>query len=96
MPGKFTVTLTYAKDNADKATVAFVIANAAIASDKDVVVLRTFSKWAGLAGLRLGYGMMSPDLIRAIRSVQPPYSVGQAAEVAESPHSTTGRIFTRL
>lgn len=38
MPGKFTVSLTCAKDNPDKATVAFVVANAALASDKDVVV----------------------------------------------------------
>jgi histidinol-phosphate aminotransferase len=48
----------------------------------NVAVLRTFSKWAGLAGLRLGYGIFPPDLVRAIRSVQPPYSVGQAADVA--------------
>ena len=33
MPGKFCVSLTFAKDNPDKATVAFVIANAAVASD---------------------------------------------------------------
>ena len=38
MPGKMCVSLSYAKDNADKATVAFVIANAAVASDKDTVV----------------------------------------------------------
>jgi predicted peroxiredoxin len=38
MPGKFCVSLTVAKDNPDKATVAFVIANAAAASDKDTVV----------------------------------------------------------
>lgn len=38
MPGQFCVSLTYAKDNPDKATVAFVIANAAVASDKDTVV----------------------------------------------------------
>lgn len=38
MPGKFCVSLTCAKDNADKATVALVIANAAVASDKDTVV----------------------------------------------------------
>ncbi len=38
MPGKFCVSLTYAKDNTDKATVAFVIANAAVASDKETVV----------------------------------------------------------
>ena len=38
MPGKMCVSLSFAKDNADKATVAFVIANAAVASDKDTVV----------------------------------------------------------
>lgn len=38
MPGKFCVTLTFAKDNADKATVAFVIANAALGSEKDTMV----------------------------------------------------------
>ena len=38
MPGKFCVTLTYAKDNTDKATVAFVIANAALGSEKDTMV----------------------------------------------------------
>jgi uncharacterized protein len=38
MPGKFCVSLTCAKDNSDKATVAFVIANAAVASDKDTLV----------------------------------------------------------
>jgi len=32
------VSLSFAKDNPDKATVAFVIANAAVASDKDTVV----------------------------------------------------------
>ncbi len=38
MPGKFCVSLTFAKDNPDKATVAFVVANAAVASDKETVV----------------------------------------------------------
>ena len=38
MPGTFSVSLTCAKDNTDKATVAFVIANAAAASDKSTVV----------------------------------------------------------
>jgi len=38
MPGKFCVSLTFAKDNSDKATVAFVIANAAAASDKETLV----------------------------------------------------------
>jgi predicted peroxiredoxin len=38
MPGKYCISLTCASDNPDKATVAFVIANAAVASDKDTVV----------------------------------------------------------
>ncbi|MGD0093869.1 MAG: DsrE family protein [Planctomycetota bacterium] len=38
MPGKFCVCLTCAKDNADKATVAFVVANAAVASDRETLV----------------------------------------------------------
>jgi len=38
MPGKFCVSLTSAKDHRDKATVAFVVANAAVASDKETMV----------------------------------------------------------
>ena len=38
MAGKFCVSLTSAKDNTDKATVAFVVANAAVASDKETMV----------------------------------------------------------
>lgn len=38
MAGKFCVSLTCGKDNTDKATVAFVVANAAVASDKDTLV----------------------------------------------------------
>lgn len=38
MAGKFCVSLTCAKDNADKATVAFVIANAAVASEKETMI----------------------------------------------------------
>lgn len=38
MAGKFCVSLTCAKDNPDKATVAFVIASAAVASEKETLV----------------------------------------------------------
>lgn len=38
MSGKFCVSLTCSKDNTDKATVAFVIANAAVASEKETLV----------------------------------------------------------
>ena len=35
MPGKYVISLNYANDNTDNATVAFVVANAAVASDKE-------------------------------------------------------------
>lgn len=38
MPGSFVVSLTCAKEDTDRATVAFVVANAAVASDKKTVV----------------------------------------------------------
>ena len=48
----------------------------------NLVLLRTFSKWAGLAGLRIGLGAMHPDLARTMMSVKPPYNVNLAAETA--------------
>ena len=48
----------------------------------NLVVLRTFSKWAGLAGLRIGLGAMHPGLAGMMMSVKPPYNVNLAAEVA--------------
>jgi predicted peroxiredoxin len=38
MAGKFCVSLTSARDNSDKATVAFVVANAAVGSDQETMV----------------------------------------------------------
>ncbi len=38
MANKFCVSLSWAKNDADKATVAFVVANAAVASDKETIV----------------------------------------------------------
>ena len=48
----------------------------------NLVVLRTFSKWAGLAGLRIGLGVMHPDLAGTMMSMKPPYNVNLAAEIA--------------
>lgn len=46
---------------------------------KNLIVLRTFSKWAGLAGLRLGYGVMSPYFVKQLFKIKPPYNVNLAA-----------------
>jgi len=48
----------------------------------NLVVLRTFSKWAGLAGLRLGYGVFPADVLRHLWKVKPPFSVNLAAVAA--------------
>ena len=39
MPGKFCISLTVAKDDPDRATVAFVVANAAVASSSPIYLL---------------------------------------------------------
>jgi histidinol-phosphate aminotransferase len=46
------------------------------------VVLRTFSKWAGLAGLRLGYGTFPTWLVPHVRKLQLPFEVNLAAHMA--------------
>jgi histidinol-phosphate aminotransferase len=48
----------------------------------NLIVLRTFSKWAGLAGLRIGYGIFPPALAEILIRVKPPYSINMAANVA--------------
>ena len=48
----------------------------------NLVVLRTFSKWAGLAGLRVGLGVMQADIAGLMMQMKPPYNVNLAAEVA--------------
>ncbi|HLZ69294.1 MAG TPA: histidinol-phosphate transaminase [Dehalococcoidia bacterium] len=48
----------------------------------NLIVLRTFSKWAGLAGLRVGYAAMAAELAEVAFRIRQPYSVNVAAEVA--------------
>lgn len=48
----------------------------------NLVVLRTFSKWAGLAGLRIGYGVFPAQMAEYILRIKDPYSINVAAQVA--------------
>jgi histidinol-phosphate aminotransferase len=51
----------------------------------NVVVLRTFSKAYGLAGLRVGYAVADPDIVTALGKVYVPFSatsLSQAAAIA--------------
>ena len=54
----------------------------AASGDAPLVVLRTFSKWAGLAGLRVGYGVMPRPIADAFMQWKQPYGVNLAAEAA--------------
>ncbi len=53
-----------------------------VQSRADVLVLRTFSKLYGLAGLRVGYGVGPAAVVAAMRKVQRGYDVGALAQVA--------------
>jgi histidinol-phosphate aminotransferase len=48
----------------------------------NLVVLRTFSKWAGLAGLRVGYGAFPSCILPDLWKIKQPYGVSQAASTA--------------
>lgn len=49
---------------------------------RNVLVLRTFSKVYGLAGLRVGFGITRPELAATIGKVRLPFNVSRAAQVA--------------
>ncbi|HET9907985.1 MAG TPA: aminotransferase class I/II-fold pyridoxal phosphate-dependent enzyme, partial [Anaerolineales bacterium] len=53
-----------------------------VPSRENLVVLRTFSKWAGLAGLRIGYGAFPLWLMATLWKAKQPYNINVAASVA--------------
>ena len=53
-----------------------------VAGRSNIIVLRTFSKWAGLAGLRIGYGVFPLEMVPFIMKAKQPYNVSTAAETA--------------
>ena len=48
----------------------------------NLIVLRTFSKWAGLAGLRIGYGIFPSEMVGYLMKIKQPYNVNVAAQAA--------------
>ena len=49
---------------------------------RKVAVLRTFSKAASLAGLRVGYGVADPDCVALLNRIRQPFNVNSIAQVA--------------
>jgi histidinol-phosphate aminotransferase len=53
-----------------------------VVTRENLIVLRTFSKWAGLAGLRVGYGVFPDWMIPFLWKIKQPYNVSVAASAA--------------
>jgi len=70
----------------DEAYMEFAPAGSSLLAEaarrSNLVVLRTFSKWAGLAGLRVGYGAFPSALMPHLWKIKQPYNVSVAASTA--------------
>jgi histidinol-phosphate aminotransferase len=67
----------------------------------NLVILRTFSKAWGLAGIRLGIGFGSPDLIHLLNRIKPPYNVStltqkEALKALQNPDKKSREVRTIL
>jgi histidinol-phosphate aminotransferase len=60
--------------------------------DSNIVLLRTFSKSYGLAGLRVGYGIMSPQIAQYLEKIRQPFNVNRVAQ-AGAVAALTDRSF---
>ncbi|MGB9715412.1 MAG: histidinol-phosphate transaminase [Thermodesulfovibrionales bacterium] len=49
---------------------------------RDILILRTFSKIYGLAGLRIGYGIARKDIIKEMNKIRPPFNTSILAQNA--------------
>jgi histidinol-phosphate aminotransferase len=53
-----------------------------VAADKDIIVLRTFSKIYGMAGIRAGFAFARPDLLEKFQSISPDIRLRNVASVS--------------
>lgn len=60
-----------------------------------LLITRSFSKAYGLAGLRVGYGMADPAIIRAMDAVREPFNVNLLAQAAASAALDDRTFLTR-
>jgi len=63
---------------------------------ENLLVLRTFSKAFGLAGLRVGYAIGNPELIEALEQVRAPFSVNSLAQAAAIAALRDGRYLRKV
>ncbi|MBS0169318.1 MAG: histidinol-phosphate transaminase [Nitrospira sp.] len=53
-----------------------------VKAGRNAVVLRTFSKIYGLAGLRIGYGLTTPEITNYLNRIRPPFNANSMAQRA--------------
>ena len=53
-----------------------------VTQGRNAIVLRTFSKIYGLAGLRIGYGLTTPEITTCLNRVRPPFNANTLAQQA--------------
>lgn len=53
-----------------------------LARYENLALVRTFSKWAGLAGLRVGYLVLPPALAQGVHKIRSPFNINAAGLVA--------------
>ncbi len=66
----------YVRDPRFPDTIAYV------KEGRNAIVLRTFSKIYGLAGLRIGYGITTPEINNFLNRVRPPFNANSLAQRA--------------
>jgi len=52
-----------------------------VKANRNAIVLRTFSKIYGLAGLRIGYGFTTPEIAQALEMITEPFNVNLLAQI---------------
>ncbi|HVG01510.1 MAG TPA: histidinol-phosphate transaminase [Nitrospira sp.] len=71
-----------------------------VQAGRNAIVLRTFSKIYGLAGLRIGYGLTTPEIAGYLNRIRPPFNANSMAQRAalaaleDEAHVTASRILT--
>jgi histidinol-phosphate aminotransferase len=53
-----------------------------VKAGRNAIVLRTFSKIYGLAGLRIGYGITTPEITNYLNRIRPPFNANSMAQRA--------------
>jgi len=64
---------------------------------ENLIIIRSFSKWAGLAGLRIGYAISNTEIIKRIIQIKQPYNINSAAEhVAIKAINNKEKLFEKV